>query len=321
MNIKNLRIRILRKLKAKLGDLKKTAQFWDQTDTATSSEYWWNVKAIRGVIQKEITGDASRTWYTKTIQARPTPFGRILTFGDGNGPAFEAHLTRKDATEIVYVNISSGEGMRFKQRVADLGIDIPCHFIKADVNAFNFSSLDLFDTIIDIGAFHHFENFESIFPQLNDLLKPDGFMMVDEYVGPSKWEFDRYVIDIINQWLTSLPKELIACSEKVKQEDFLQLWKQSGDPSESIRSGDLDEMLRRYFTLIEATSFGGTLLQPFFLTSHMNPCRLNIDNWHNTEIGVSEAERLEHLEHKLIQSGEIQKDYLYYIFKKKMKNR
>ncbi|MCK5056345.1 MAG: class I SAM-dependent methyltransferase [Candidatus Aminicenantes bacterium] len=317
MNIRNFLTRALRKIIPGFSALKKTAQFWDQTDTASSIDYWGNNKVIREFIQKEITGDASLSWYTKTIRERPTPFGRILTFGDGHGMGAEAFLTKRDTTEIIYLNISNGEGTRFKKKMEELDIDIPYSFIQADANSFDYASLGFFDTIIDVGAFHHFENFEYIYPQLNNQLKPDGIMYVDEYVGLSKLGFEQHVIDIINKLLTSLPEDLIACQKKVFQNDYKQLWKRSNDPSEGIRSGDLDRMLRRYFKLVEATSFGGTLLQPFFLTSQLNPCRLNIKNWHHTEIGKMESDRLVRLENKLINSGEIKKDYIYYILKKK----
>jgi SAM-dependent methyltransferase len=318
MKVRGLLTRVLRKI-SHFADLKKTAQHWDQADTATSTEYWWNFKIVRNFIQKNITGDASLSWYTKRIRERLSPFGRTLAFGDGIGIAAEAYLTKRDTTEIVYLNISTGELTRVKKRMEELGVNIPCSFIHADANTFDYSSLGFFDTIADVGAFHHFENFEFIFLQLNKQLKADCFMYVDEYVGPSKWEFKQPIIDIINHWLTSLPGDLIACPKKVTQDDFIKLWKQCGDPSEAIRSNDLDRMLRFYFEPIEATSFGGTLLQPFFLTSHMNPCRLNINNWHHTEIGTSELERLVLIENQLINSGEIPKDYVYYIFKKKGK--
>jgi SAM-dependent methyltransferase len=316
MNIKNFARRVLRKLKFLKSSLQKTADCWDNNSTALASEYWWNVQALRRVILEDLTGDSTVSWFTKTIRERPTPFGRILTFGDGHGMAAEAYLTRKDASEIIYLNISPGEGARFMKTMEELNIDVPYHFVKADANTFEYSSLGFFDTIIDVGAFHHFERFERVFPALNKQLSPDGFMYIDEYVGPSMWKFPQTVIDRVNEWLSSLPEELIASRKKVTTDDFFNLWKQSGDPSECRRSGDLDKALRSNFKLIEESSFGGTLLMPFFLSSNLIPCRLNIPNWHNTEIGVSEAERLARLEMELIKSNEINKDYVYYIFRK-----
>jgi len=309
-------IRILKKILFFFSDKKRAAKFWDENETAASIEYWWNNKIIREIIQKEITGDVSLSWYTKTIQDRSTPFGRILCFGDGHGMAAEAFLTKKDTTEIINLNISKGEGERFYRKMKELNIDIPYSFVKADANSFDYSSLGFFDTIIDVGAFHHFQNFEHIFPQLNNLLQTDGIMYVDEYVGLSKLEFEQSIIDIINNWLVSLPESLIASRKPVNQKDFKRLWRRSNDPSEGIRSGDLDRMLRENFSLVEAKSFGGTLLHPFFLTSFLKPRRLNIQNWHQTEVGKSETACLVRIEQELINSGKIPQNYLYYIFKK-----
>lgn len=317
MKVKNFIIRVLKRVhRIFLSDRHKTAQYWDQSNTAASSEYWGNFKIIREFLQKEVTGDPSQSWYTRQILDRVTPFGRVLTFGDGYGMAVEALLGKRDTKEIVYINISEGEGTRFQNLVKEHNISTPCHFIQADANVFDFSSLGAFDTIIAVGAFHHFEDFESIFPQLNNLLQPDGILYAAEYVGPSKLKFEQPVIGIVNDWLASLPGELIACRKPVKRSHYTKMWKQCGDPSEGVRSGDLDRMLRRYFDLVEETPFGGTLLQPFFLTSNMRPCRLNIENWHNTEVGERELERLVRLENEKIKSGEIHKDYMYYIFKK-----
>ena len=316
-------LRILKKIAKNLihiSDIKKTAKFWNEVDTSLSLEYWWNNKVIRSFIQKNITGDPEISWYTKKIKERKTPFGRILAFGDGYGMAFEAYITRKDTTEIVYLNISEGEESRFKKKAKELGINIPCTFICANANTFDYTSLGDFDTIISVGAFHHMKNFKYIFPQLNKILKTDGIVYVDEYVGPSKWRFNEFIVDIINQLLNSLPEELIADRKEVKKKDFYNLWKKSGDLFEAIKSDELDSMLKKYFNLVEETSFGGTLLQPFFLTAHLKPCRLKIYNWHYTEIGKRESKKLVELEYELIKSEKIGKDYLYYAFEKNKLN-
>lgn len=316
MKIKYYLILILKKFLSLFLKKKKAAIFWDENETSTMVAYWWNNKIIREMIQKRITGEVSLSWYTKKIQERSTPFGRVLCFGDGYGMAAEAYLTKKDATEIIYLNISKGEGERFGRKMKELNMNIPFSFIKADANKYDYSLLGHFDTIIDVGAFHHLQNFEYVFPQLNNQLKPDGIMYVDEYVGLSKLGFEQSIIDNINHWLESLPESLIANRKPVKQKDFIHLWIRTNDPSEGVRSGDLNQMLRLHFDLVEAVSFGGTLLHPFFLTSVLNPCRLNINNWHQTDEGKSETVRLVEFEQEMIASGKIPQNYMYYIFKK-----
>jgi len=319
VNLRHLLIRVFRKLSSFYGRINKTARFWDHTDTALSEVYWWNHKVIREFIQKIITGDAQVSWYTSKIRHHRIPFGRVLTFGDGYGMAAEAQLTRRNTTEIINLNISRGEGKRFNERMKALNLDIPCNFIQADANTFDFSSLGDFDTIIDVGAFHHFENFERIFPELNTILKPDGIMFVDEFIGPSRLKFEEPVIETINELLASLPQELIACRKPVDQRDFFNLYHYGSDPSESIRSGDLQHHLLEHFQPIEETFYGGSLLLPFFLTATLKPNRLRIKNWHHSESGQAESKRLARLENKLIDSGKLKPCYVYYLFGKKVR--
>ena len=294
-----------------------TAQCWDESSTAADPTYWWNLPVIRSEIQKRITGNGEVSWYTKEIRERKTPFGRILCFGDGKGMAAEAWQTKRDTKEIIYMNISPGEGKRFEKLMNEVGCYIPYKFVKADANKFDYSVLGKFDTIIAVGTFHHLYNFYEIFRQLNDQLNENGILYADEYVGPSKWKYDSKVIDIINNLLHNLPNELIARRKKVKQKDFSYLWINCGDPSEAIRSSKLDQELRNHFSLIEAVHFGGSLLLPFFMTSQMSPNRLKVNNWYDTETGKVEAKKLVELEEKLIQKGELKPDYMYYKLGKK----
>ncbi len=316
MTIKMFIKKVIKKIVPNLlGSLKKTAIVWDQTDTADSSEYWWNFPIIRDYILNYVTGDSKLSWYTKQIQDRKTPFGRVLAFGDGKGMAAEAHILRKDVSEVVYLNIAGGEGKRFKNLMKEHSC--PHKFVLADANTFDYKSLGKFDTIIDVGAFHHFEDFDRIFPMLNDCLADDGLMYIDEYVGPSKWVFTKPIIDIINEELNTLPQELVKNRQQVVQQEYIDLWISAQEPSEGVRSAELDSMLLKYFKLEQSNFFGGTLVQPFFYTSNLKPCRLNIPNWHKTDEGKHHLERLVKKEHELIKSGKIGADYKYYVLSKK----
>jgi SAM-dependent methyltransferase len=317
MRIPVLFKKIIKKLLFLPGRLKRTARFWDHSDSSLLLEYWWNNTVFREFIQQDVTGDAGLSWYSQKIKQRESEFGRVLCFGDGHGMAAEAFLSRGDLSEICYLNISRGEGERFAKKMEELGVTIPCHFIQADANTFDYTSLGGFDTIIDVGAFHHLEKFERIFSGLNKILNPDGLMYVDEFIGPSKLRFDGAVIDIINDWLEDLPDKLVKNRKPVSQNDFYQMYRQGHDPSESIRSGELHHMMLRHFHVIESIPFGGSILLPFFLTANLTPRRLDIHNWHHTQTGKEESERLVRLEKQLIESGKIQPSYMYYVLKKK----
>lgn len=309
--VKNLFHRILNPEKSQL---KRTAEFWDHHQTADSSEYWMNIKQVRRSILTRLTGSPDLSWYTQQINDREGTFGQVLAFGDGFGMIGEAYVLKKKVSGVINLNISSGEAQRFIKIMESVEMQVPYRNVMADGNCFDFSTLGLFDTIIDVGAFHHLEKFEQAFPRLNQVLKPDGLMYVDEYVGPSRFHFNQKVIDLINEQLEKLPDCLILNRKKVSTDDFIQLWQNGLDHSEGIRSGELDAALREHFKLLKYDYAGGTFLQPFFITSQLRPCRLNIPNWLQLPEGQSAAEYLVKMEDDLIQSQELTSDYGYYVF-------
>jgi len=294
-----------------------TAMTWNTLNTAQDPAYWWNFPVVREVTLERVTGDPSLSWYTQKVRERSSEFGRTLAFGDGHGMAAEAAVTRRDTREVVYFNISEGEGRRFLSLFAEHHFAFPYRFVRGDANRFDFTSLGPFDTIISVGSFHHFENLEGIFPQLGQILKAGGTLYADEFVGPSKWKYGPELIGQLNQWLGDLPGELIRDRTPLATDEFFTLWKNGNDPSECVRSSELDASLRRHFRVVEDRHFGGTLLMPFFLTSALQPCRLNIPNWRHAELGKDTLRRLAQQEAEWIAAGKFPPHYIYYVLTKK----
>ena len=146
-------------------------------------------------------------------------------------------------------------------------------------------------------------------------------MYVDEYVGPSKLEFDEKVICIVNEWLRMFSADLVPCNREVEVRDYNNLYTRCGDLTEAVRSADLDIMLRRNFRVIEATPFGGTLLQPFFLTACLKPPRLKIKSWLESESGQKASLDLARREMALLNSKKIPADFMYYVLQKLQQKR
>lgn len=305
-------------LRPLIPKLRRTAATWDAIQTSIAPEYWGNFKVVRELTQKRITGDTNLSWYTMQIQKRVNPFGRVLAFGDGKGMAAEAAIVRKNTSEIVYFNISNEECQRFLKLVTENKITVPVRCFIGDANTYNFHDLGNFDTIISVGAFHHMKNFNKIFSHLNDILAPDGLIYIDEFVGPRKWSFNRRVRRQINELLSSLPATLVLDRRPVRIWDFFILWLRANDPSEAVRSDKLKAAIELKFKVQESDHFGGSLLFPFFQTSYMRPHRLNIPNWHNTEVGIFKLKELVMLENQLIESSTLSKNYMYYVLQKKI---
>lgn len=312
-----LNIRVKSLLKAFVPKKIRTALAWSIHSTAQASNYWGNFQDVREIYQKRVTGNPSLSWHTWKVRERPSPFGRVLAFGDGKGMAAEAALVRNNTIEVIYFNISKGECQSFERLFSDNHFEFPYRCVLGDANRFDFTQLGTFDTIISVGSFHHFEKFERIFPKLNQILKPDGLLYADEFIGPSQWRYEGQIIDLINQYLASLPEKLLLNRKPVISEEFYGIWKNGLDPSESIRSAELEEWLRKSFIVLEAYPFNGTFLYPFFLTAQFNPQRLNIPVWHDTDVGHNELRKMALQEDEWISSGQLLPHFMYFTLGKK----
>jgi hypothetical protein len=74
-------------------------------------------------------------------------------------------------------------------------------------------------------------------------------------------EYDQEpeIIRIINQWLLALPDDLVLSREPILPMDFLELWKTSDDPSECVRSADLDPLIPKHFDVDQVMCVGASL--------------------------------------------------------------
>ncbi len=64
-----------------------------------------------------------------------------------------------------------------------------------------------YDVIFGVSAVHHFKELEYIFSEVKKALKPGGFFFLNEYVGPSKFQWTDKQLNVINNLLQILPEK------------------------------------------------------------------------------------------------------------------
>jgi SAM-dependent methyltransferase len=112
---------------------------------------------------------------------------------------------------------------------------------------------------------HHFSELEHIYSQVRTALKPGGFFVLYEYIGPTQFQWTDKQLAIINDLLKILPakyREYIPFPGQIKQ--HIQRPTIDGmnsiDPSEAIRSAEIVPLLAQYFNIVERIDYGGTIL-------------------------------------------------------------
>ena len=76
-------------------------------------------------------------------------------------------------------------------------------FAKANVLEYDLPS-NAFDVVFAWSSLHHFKNIDRVLARLADTLKPDGFLVVNEFVGPDRFQWTPRQISEANRMLQTI---------------------------------------------------------------------------------------------------------------------
>ena len=112
---------------------------------------------------------------------------------------------------------------------------------------------DAYDIVIAHSVLHHIENLEHAYAEIERTLKPDGTLIVNEYVGPNRFQYSDRVQQIMNTLLRTLgyPER-----SRPTVEEMI-----ANDPTEAVRAEELIPFTERTFDVIDRRNIGGTVLQ------------------------------------------------------------
>ena len=122
-----------------------------------------------------------------------------------------------------------------------------------------------FDLILAEMSLHHVVRLEALYETVARALKPGGLFVIDEYVGPTRFQWSERQMQLTNALQELLPREHRRTTEGeiktpvVRQEEA---FFQRVDPSEAVRSGEVLPLLRARFEVLWERPYGGALLHP-----------------------------------------------------------
>ena len=98
---------------------------------------------------------------------------------------------------------------------------------------------------------------------LKKLLRPDGRLFIDEYVGPTRFQWTERQLEAVNALLALIPEHLRrlqngGIKKRVHRPSILSMV--LDDPSEAIESAKILPALEEHFEALELKPYGGTLL-------------------------------------------------------------
>lgn len=259
---------------------------------------------INSKIVEGFDGDRFQNFLNRYLKGR-LPVERAMTLGCGVGE-LERGMSKYRFAEIHDGVDVTDHAIRQAQQAATAQGLQHIHYRVADLNTIRLKP-DAYDVIFGISSVHHVERLEHLFEQVRQALHPGGYFFLDEYIGPTKFQWTDDQLRLMNEQLQLLPERLRrSVSEPGKLKErverrTLQFMNES-DPSEAVRSSDIVPVLSQYFRILEFKGYGGSLLHDLLLDIAGNFTDENPGS-------VDHLKRLFTLEDALIESGRLSHDF------------
>jgi SAM-dependent methyltransferase len=235
-----------------LRDYASRVTVWNDEERAKQLAHatWMANTAVLMHLNERATGDPACDWLSSW--AHRWFVGdrlRVLVLGCGEGWLeravaqwpFVAHIDAVDFAEEAVA------------RAREAARDIPkIHYGVVDLNRDELPR-DAYDVVVAHSVLHHVENLEHAFAQLERTMRPNATLIVNEYVGPNRFQYSDDVLSIMNTLLACIgqpPKSRPTVDEML-----------ANDPTEAVRSDELLAFLARHFEVLERKNIGGTILQ------------------------------------------------------------
>lgn len=296
-----------------LSPQQKVQRSWAHTGGQPTN--WWDIPAVNERWNRLISGDP-HTDYQQYVTQR--------------------YLAERDA--LTALSLGCGTGHR-ELRWAEMGTfaalvaydlsEPRIRFAKEQAQARGFGALidyraeniyqaalppNHYDLALAEQSLHHFSPLAEILQRLHHTLKPGGYFVINEFVGPTRFQWTDRQLEIINGLLAAMPQRYRTRwnSDALKQRVFRpsRLSMMLHDPSEAIESARILPLLRQMFEVVEERAYGGTLLQ-----------MLLADISHHFLADDPEAQcflaLLFEWEDQLLASGEIQSDFVLAVCRKR----
>jgi SAM-dependent methyltransferase len=251
-----------------------TAEHWGEEarEKAEGEEwtglYWQSYILTQRNISKAIAGDPDENWlhFTKR-RFFERPAERGLSLGCGYG-VLEREALKLGIAERFDAFDLSPEAVEVAREEADRqGLTDRIEYAATDLNTIKLEP-NTYGAVFGVQSLHHIEALEHLLDQIRASLTPAGLFVVNEYVGPSRFQFPEERLGLMNKLLSVLPETYRRSLRDGQVRTNLQRPSEGEvrglDPSESIRSDEIMGLIEERFEIVYKADFGGTLLQFVF---------------------------------------------------------
>jgi ubiquinone/menaquinone biosynthesis C-methylase UbiE len=217
-------------------------------DHPSISGHYWS----RGLL----AGKPWREWVKSHFDG---PAERSLELGCGSG-SLSLDLFRLGSTREIEGMDASAERVQEAERLR-VAAGAPGGFRVEDANRLTLAP-ESYDLIVSSHSFHHFLDLEHVMQQVARALTPRGLFILEEFVGPTQFQWTDAQIDITRSLMALM-------SERYRMLRWGAVKPYEGRPTvaevvaaspfESIRSAEIVPLFEKRFRILHRRNLGGTI--------------------------------------------------------------
>jgi SAM-dependent methyltransferase len=259
-----------RKEQEREAALARTAEVWGKMaaqaeDVPWIPGGWTSHPQVRAYMNRLISGDPDLEWLS-WVKKQFLPNGVDLALSLGCGGGYTEREARRIGLcqRIEGIDVSE-EALRTARRLAEKHGLSGMEYRRVNLEEVSLAP-QRYDAVIAKASLHHLRNLERALAEVEKALRPRGWFLVNEYVGPSRFQWTDEQLQYVNELLAQLPERYRReggpegpIRQHVGRPDAARI--EATDPSEAIRSAEILPLLEARFEIAARRDFGGTLLQ------------------------------------------------------------
>ena len=248
------------------NELDTVAKLWGEkaeTRAVNPLQGWLDsALVLEELVQKRQTGSPTTNWLVGLIERLAIPKdARWLSLGCG-AAGTEIWIAKLGLVGSIDARDASPAALDTARRTR----------AAEGVENVTFDSVDLNDARLPRGAFdvvlmnmslHHVKELDRLLGRASAALKPGGYFLANEFVGPRQFQFPEERLAVVRDLLAAMPERLRDDGSDVPKAAYhsfpVEHWNLH-DPSEAVRSDLILDAVARHFEIVFRADYGGTIL-------------------------------------------------------------
>lgn len=243
---------------------RSSGAYWDRVaaEGVGDARYWLGVLPVRRWVNRRMTGDPDKLFIQKFLEGLRDrwPLPEAASIGCGPGDLERGVVNLGAVSRIHGSDIGEGS-IRLATAAADReGLSGRVSYSVSDAAQFLERAIaagERYDLIFFHGVLHHLIDLERVVELASKALRddPPGLIYVDEYIGPSR---DRWTAETLG-YAAGLFERI---PDRFRRTPHVYPPIAMEDPTEMIRSDEIEPILRERLEIVEWVPYYGNVLNP-----------------------------------------------------------